>query len=781
GNGAGQFNEAPHGLAFSGSYVYVLDSGNWWENTGNSRIQKWTIPITTKNTINNTQTVYYTTAANSKYTKCGEHPEWAGMPCQTQPATQPTTSGLPGLAVTSYTYNMYLEPTQVKAEVAKVGGGADTRTTTTVYDEAGRPETVEINSTVGTALPKVTDKYSSTTGALVEQSTSTESLKSEYNTLGQLTSYTDADGNQSTYEYETEKDYRLKKMSDGKGTQTYEYDEMTGAVKELKDTTGANTLTFTAAYDVEGNMTSETYPDALTTNYIRNTTGEITGIEYVKTDHCAKTCPEAWYKDVAVPSSHGQWLTQQSELGAQTTTHSYEYDETGRLTQTTDNVGGKNCVTRIYAYEEETNRLSLTTRPPGTGGACATEGGEIQADTYDPANRLLDTGTEYDSFGNTTKLPAADAGGTTITSTFYDDNQLASQTQGTQTIGDQLDPAGRVREIVSTGKVADTEIQHYSSPESQTPSWTSEVAGNYTRYIAGISGCLVAIRHNTEKAALQLTNLHGDIIATAHEAESSTSLESSIPEASEDGVPAAEGPPKYSWLGAYEEPTTLPSGTIAMGARSYIPQLGRFLQADPIPGGSSNPYAYTDGDPVNQTDLTGAYVENNYVLALGMQQNERAIELEAAREAAIRKEAEERAREAAIQARFAAQEAAELAEAEAHNLWDAEAAAGPPGAIAGGGMEEEGVAIGTRVKAITDAGGCPSTHDPCYPKGGKGGSANEGGCPKGSKGKSCDSHGGNNSDCAAMVAVTSSPGMWTPAGWVSFLTGEILCAASGSD
>ncbi len=41
GNGPGQFNESPHGLAFSGADVYVLDSGIFWENTGNSRIEKW--------------------------------------------------------------------------------------------------------------------------------------------------------------------------------------------------------------------------------------------------------------------------------------------------------------------------------------------------------------------------------------------------------------------------------------------------------------------------------------------------------------------------------------------------------------------------------------------------------------------------------------------------------------------------------------------------------------------------------------------------------------------
>ncbi len=672
GSGSGQFNYGPHGLAFSGSSVYVLDSGIWWENTGNSRVEKWTIPAISKTGVNNTQTIYYTAAANSKYPKCGEHPEWANMVCQTQPAEQPTTSGLPGIPVTSYTYNMYGEPTEIKAEVTKAAGGTDTRTTTTSYDEAGRPQKTHTTSTVGTKIPEVADKYSTTTGALIEQSTETGTLKSEYNTLGQLTSYTDADGNQTTYEYEKEKDYRLKKTSDGKGTQTYEYNETTGNLTELKDTQAANTLTFDAAYDVEGNMTSETYPNAMTATYTRNTTGQVTGLVYLKTAHCAKTCPEEWYSDTVVPSIHGQWITQQSTQAAQT----YSYDEAGRLTQVLDNVAGKGCIGRIYAYEEEGNRTSLTTRPPGTGGACATEGGETQNHTYDPANRLLDTGAEYDSFGNTTKLPATDAGGTTLTSTYYQNNEIASQTQGTQTIGDQLDPDGRTREIVSTGKIVATEIQHYSSPEARTPSWTGELSGNYTRYITGIGGGLVAIRHNNEKASLQLPNLHGDIVATAHDEETATALESTIAEASEYGVPATEGPPKYSWLGSHEIPTTLPSGTMAMGARSYIPQLGRYLQTDPRPGGSENQYAYVYGDPVNTTDLTGEWTfeTSAWVNEANAEFAVREEQAQLAREQAAREEAERKAAQAAAQAQAEAALLAQIAgnEGPEEEYWEEE-------------------------------------------------------------------------------------------------------------
>jgi hypothetical protein len=42
-----------------------------------------------------------------------------------------------------------------------------------------------------------------------------------------------------------------------------------------------------------------------------------------------------------------------------------------------------------------------------------------------------------------------------------------------------------------------------------------------------------------------------------------------------------------------------------MGARSYLPQLGRFLSSDPISGGSANAYDYGNQDPLNSFDLNG--------------------------------------------------------------------------------------------------------------------------------------------------------------------------------
>lgn len=641
GTGEGKLKE-PRGVAIDGE----VDA--WIADTANSNVQEWTPNGTgygsSSPSAHDTQTIYYTAGTNPQVVACGEHPEWANLPCQTQPAAQPEGT-LPKLQVTSYTYNYWLEQ-----ETTTNTSGSTTRTTTQSHDAAGRPTSTQITSTVGTALPTTTVEYSKERGTVEKQSTSEgKTITSLENTLGEPISYTDADGATTTYEHDI--DGRLTKTNTGKGIETFSYNETTGLPSELVNEYGGTKLAFTATEDVEGNLVSERWPNGMTATTTLNSTGKPVSLEYKKVTHCSEKC--VWFSDTVVPSIHGQWLSQTSTLSKQ----AYGYDNAGRLTMAQSTPTGKGCTTRLYGWDADTNRTSMTTREPNSKGECATEGGSEEKHTYDSADRLTDAGVAYDAFGNTTTLPATDASGKeaseALTSSFYVDDQLQSETQNGQTVGFNLDPAGRTRETVSTGTKVSDVISHYSGPGSG-PSWTINTSGETSRNITGIDGQLAAIQYGTEAPVLQLSNLHGDLIATASVSETATELASKA-DTTEFGVPAVTAPAKYAWLGAIELPTELPSGVVSMGARAYIPQLGRFLQDDPIPGGSANAYTYTFGDPVNTSDPTGASTIYELIGGHAAQVGAEAQAKEeaeiaarrAAEEAAARALAEEQARQAA--------------------------------------------------------------------------------------------------------------------------------------
>ena len=537
------------------------------------------------------RTIYYSAGA-AEPAKCGEHPEWANLPCETVPAAQPGTPGLPEIPVTSFEYNIWNEPTTTNET-----SGSSTRTAKVTYDGGGRPTVSEVSSSTGTPLPAITTTYSSTTGSPVTVSDTSlkgfEAVTSEYNSLGQLTSYTDAGGNVSTYAYDI--DGRLTEVNDGKGTQTGTYDSTTGELTSLKDSAVG---TFTATYDAQGHMTTEKYPNGMTANYTYDSTGAPTKLTDVKTTHCTESC--TWYSDEVTPSIHGQWLKQISTRATQ----GYTYDADGRLTQAQETPVGEGCTTTLYGYDADTNRTSTVTRAPKEGGACAESGGSTVTNSFDSADRLTDPGVSYDAFGDITELPAEDAGGHSLSSTFYADGSLASQTQNGQTIAYALDPLGRDREVTGSGATTSLSVSHFAS-DGETPSWTIDESGNWTRYVSGIGGTLRAIQQGASEPQLQIADLHGDIVASAPLSETATGL-SWKTETTATGVPRGGKPAKYGWLGFAQRPTELESGVVNLGSNSYVPQVGRYLQPTVV-NDDSSAYTYSSGDPVNEAELNGQY------------------------------------------------------------------------------------------------------------------------------------------------------------------------------
>ncbi len=603
GTGNGQFTE-PVGIAVAQN-GYLWNGALYVADTANNRVEDWSAPVPNL-AAHITQTIYYGAEIDKTYPQCGQHPEWANLPCQTQPAAQPEGS-LPNLPVTTMTYNIWDAPETV-TETFKAG----VRKRQTHYDTAGRQESSKTTAsgTSDSGVPAVSEKYSASTGALIEESSNvgekTETLKSTFNTIGELTAYTDAEGATAGYHYD--EDGRVIEVNDGqaenRGVQTYKYNATTGALSELHDS-GAGA--FSASYDVEGRMLTEGYPNAMTATYTYNQTGEATGLTYTKTANCGESC--TWFSDMLVPSVHGEAMSQASTLASE----SYAYDNGGRLTQVQETPAGKGCTTRLYAYDEESNRTSLTTRAPGSKGECTSEGGTVQAHSYDEANRLEDAGVSYEELGDATKVPAADAGEQELTAGYYTDGQTAKTSQNGESISYTYDPAGRSLAVVSSGKTSGTNVEHYAG-SGEAISWTSEGAEKWSRKIPGIDGTLTAIEKSGEGAELQLHDLQGNVVATASKYETETKLLHTY-NSTEFGVPTTSSPPRYAWLGATGLETELPSGISSSGSVSYVPQLGLDLQTQPVvppgaaPSGSYSGAVYDpspSGEDLGQADSYGA-------------------------------------------------------------------------------------------------------------------------------------------------------------------------------
>ena len=539
-----------------------------------------------------TKTLYFGTLGCSLL-----HPAYAGLPCKVKPATQ-IESSQPKLLETEYkSYNALAQPTEV-VEAAPLGE-SPTRTTVNTYDSAGRKLTTKTTGG-GQEIPKQEFLYGGPGGQLTTERFVCESecagfdnqaLTTTYDALGRATSYEDADGNKAEVTFDLMG--RPLTTTDGKGWQTATYDSVTGLLTKLEDSAAG---TFTASYDADGNLVKRTLPDGLTAETTYNSTDTPTGLTYTKASACGESC--TWLNFGLEDSINGQILRETGTQG----THEYGYDKAGRLLSAQETPTGGSCTTRLYEYDKDSNRTKMTTRSPEIGGACSSSGGTSQSYTYDAADRLTGGEIVYDSFGRITKLPASYAGGKTLETSYFSNDMVASQSQGgvSNTFG--LDASGRQRQRLQEGGLLGTEIFHYDG-SSDAPAWT-ERGSTWTRDITGIGGELAAVQENGSEPVLQLTNLHGDVVATAALSPTETKLKATF-SYDEFGNRVSGEAGRFGWLGGKQRRTELPSGMIQMGKRSYVPQIGRFLSTDPVKGGSANTYDYANQDPINGLDLAG--------------------------------------------------------------------------------------------------------------------------------------------------------------------------------
>ena len=330
-------------------------------------------------------------------------------------------------------------------------------------------------------------------------------------------------------------------------------------------------------------------------------------------------CGAGWVDERVSESIHGQWRTHSWELSEQ----EFSYDKAGRLTEVVDDVvapvGVAGCSIRSYSFDLNSNRTALNTKAPDSNGDCQPgAAGATDSYSHDSADRLTGSGLVYDSFGRMTSIPAEHSGGGVLSYGYYVDDQVRTISQDGVSKTYTLDPAGRHQRTETSDGATHTETLLYAGG-SDSPAVTvvADDQANIVsaqRYVEGIDGDLAAIRTadydaETDETVLQLSNLHGDTIATASLDPQATQPLDRF-ETDEFGNPrqAAGADKRYGYLGGKQRRTELASGVTQMGVRSYVPGLGRFTSIDPIEGGSANDYDYVNQDPGNQFDFDGRCV-----------------------------------------------------------------------------------------------------------------------------------------------------------------------------